>query len=225
MTDIQKIISLYNSRKTIIKLLSSLDYDVSDYKDFSINEIDAMSNNSQLDMLLNKKTPKKNPKNERENETVDIYEKVYVKYYNTDKQKQLTKVILDSTIEDLFRIEKILTNDDTLIIIMDDEPNDSNISRMNYLYDHDGKFVVMHNIKRLQYDITEHSLVPKMTILTDDETKLLMKEKNLTTLSQLPEISRFDPHALALCVRPQQVCKIERSSATALKCIYYRVCV
>ena len=134
MTDIQKIISLYNSRKTIIKLLSSLDYDVSDYKDFSINEIDAMSNNSQLDMLLNKKTPKKNPNNERENETIDIYEKVYVKYYNTDKQKQLTKVILDSTIEDLFRIEKILTNDDTLIIIMDDEPNDSNISRMNYLY-------------------------------------------------------------------------------------------
>ena len=208
MTDIQKIISLYNSRKTIIKLLSSLDYNVEDYKDFSINEIDAMSNNNQLDMFFSK----------------DV-RKVYVKYYNTDKQKQLTKVILDSTIEDLFRIEKILTNDDTLIIIMDDEPNDSNISRMNYLYDHDGKFVVMHNIKRLQYDITEHSLVPKMTILTIEETASLMKEKNLTTLSQLPEISRFDPHALALCVRPNQVCKIERSSATALKCIYYRVCV
>ena len=208
MTDIQKIISLYNSRKTIIKLLSSLDYNVEDYKDFSINEIDAMSNNNQLDMFFSK----------------DV-RKVYVKYYNTDKQKQVTKAILDSTIDDLFRIEKILTNDDTLIIIMDDEPNDSNISRMNYLYDHDCKFVVMHNIKRLQYDITEHSLVPKMTILTIEETASLMKEKNLTTLSQLPEISRFDPHALALCVRPNQVCKIERSSATALKCIYYRVCV
>ena len=156
---------------------------------------------------------------------VEKVEKVYVKYYNIVGHKQITKNVIDATIDDLFSIEKILTNDDTLIIIMDDEPNDSNIARMNYLYDHDGKFVVMHNIKRLQYDITEHSLVPKMTILTDDETKLLMKEKNLTTLSQLPEISRFDPHALALCVRPQQVCKIERSSATALKCIYYRVCV
>lgn len=213
MTDIQKIISLYNSRKTIIKLLSSLDYNVDDYKDFSINEIDAMSNNSQLDMLLCKKM-------------IGVEEKkVYVKYYNIVGHKQITKNVIDATIDDLFRIEEILTNDDTLIIIMDDEPNDSNIARMNYLYDHDGKFVVMHNIKRLQYDITEHSLVPKMTILTDDETALLMKEKNLTTLSQLPEISRFDPHALALCVRPKQVCKIERSSATALKCIYYRVCV
>lgn len=214
MTDIQKIISLYNSRKTIIKLLSSLDYNVDDYKDFSINEIDAMSNNSQLDMLLCKKMI-----------GVEKEKKVYVKYYNIVGHKQITKNVIDATIDDLFSIEKILTNDDTLIIIMDDEPNDSNIARMNYLYDHDGKFVVMHNIKRLQYDITEHSLVPKMTILTVDETELLMKEKNLTTLSQLPEISRFDPHALALCVRPQQVCKIERSSATALKCIYYRVCV
>jgi DNA-directed RNA polymerase subunit H (RpoH/RPB5) len=214
MTDIQKIISLYNSRKTIIKLLSSLDYNVDDYKDFSINEIDAMSNNSQLDMLLCKKMI-----------GVEKEKKVYVKYYNIVGHKQITKNVIDATIDDLFRIEKILTNDDTLIIIMDDEPNDSNIARMNYLYDHDKKFVVMHNIKRLQYDITEHSLVPKMTILTNEETALLMKEKNLTTLSQLPEISRFDPHALALCVRPKQVCKIERSSATALKCIYYRVCV
>ncbi len=208
MTDIQKIISLYNSRKTIIKLLSSLDYDVSDYKDFSINEIDAMSNNLQLDMLLNKKDTRK----------------VYVKYH-LDKQKQISKGILDDTIEDLFKIEKILTKEDVLIIVMDDEPNESNISRMNYLYDHDGIFVVIHNIKRLQYNLTEHSLVPKMTILTIEETASLMKEKNITSLSQLPEISRYDPHALALCVRPKQVCKIERSSATALKCIYYRVCV
>jgi DNA-directed RNA polymerase subunit H (RpoH/RPB5) len=184
-----------------------LDYDVSDYKDFSINEIDAMSNNFQLDMLLNNENGRK----------------VYVKYYS--EKKQITKVALDTTIEDLFTIEKILTKDDVLIIIMDDEPNDSNISRMNYLYDHDGIFVVIHNIKRLQYDLTEHSLVPKMTILTIEETASLMQEKNITSLSQFPEISRYDPHALALCVRPKQVCKIERSSATALKCIYYRVCV
>lgn len=211
MTDIQKIICLYNSRKTITKLLSSLDYDVSDYKDFSINEIDAMSRNEQLDMLINKNGFKDR--------------KVYVKYYVPDKQRQITRIIFDATIDDLFNIDKILTKDDILIIIMDDEPNDSNIARMNYLYDHDGIFVVMHNIKRLQYDLTEHSLVPKMTILSIDERDKLFQEKNITSLHQIPEISRFDPHALALCVRPNQVCKIERSSATALKCIYYRVCV
>ena len=211
MSDIQKIICLYKSRKTIIKLLLSLDYEVQDYIDFSINEIDAMNKNDQLDMLVTQKmSPNK---------------KVYVKYHLPEKQKQISKTVLDDTIDDLFRTEKVLTADDSLIIIMDDEPNDSNISRMNYLYDHEGYFVVMHNIKRLQYNITEHSLVPKMSILSSDEIVTLMKEKNLANLSQIPEISRFDPHALALCVRPNQVCRIERTSATALKCVYYRVCV
>ena len=211
MSDIQKIICLYNSRKTIINLLSQLNYETNDYCDFSINEIDAMNKNDQLDMLITHK--------------MDSTKKVYVKFHLPEKQKQMSKVVLDDTIDDLFRIENTLTKSDTLIIVMDDEPNDSNISRMNYLYDHDGIFVVMHNIKRLQYNITEHSLVPKMTVLSIDETAILMKNKNIISLSQLPEISRYDPHALALCVRPNQVCVIERSSATALKCLYYRVCV
>jgi DNA-directed RNA polymerase subunit H (RpoH/RPB5) len=108
---------------------------------------------------------------------------------------------------------------------MDDEPNDANIIRMNYLYDHLGYFIVIHNIKRLQFNISNHQLVPKMTILSQEETDFLMKEKKITDLSQLPEISRYDPQALSLCLRPKQVCKIERDSVTALKCNYYRVCV
>ena len=211
MSDIQKIISLFKSRNTIIQLLSSLEYDVQDYESFSINEIDAMSKNEQLDMLM---THKKN-----------TARKIYVKYHLPEKQKLISRTILDDTIEDLFRTDNVLSRDDILIIIMDDEPNDSNIARMNYLYDHDGYFVVMHNIKRLQFNITEHSMVPKMTILTEEEQTLLMTEKHLNNLSQIPEISRYDPHALALCVRPNQVCKIERDSVTALKSIYYRVCV
>ena len=175
MSDIQKIICLYKSRKTIIKLLLSLDYEVQDYIDFSINEIDAMNKNDQLDMLVTHK--------------ISPDKKVHVKYHLPEKQKQISKTVLNDTIDDLFRTEKTLTTDDSLIIIMDDEPNDSNISRMNYLYDHDGYFVVMHNIKRLQYNITEHSLVPKMTILSSEEVMTLMKEKNLANLSQIQEIS------------------------------------
>lgn len=210
MSEIQKIISLYNSRKTIIKLLETLNYLVDDYIEFSINEIDAMNKNGQLDMLI----LQKNSDN-----------KVYIKFHLPEKQKQISKTVLDDTIDDLFRTDKTLTKNDTLIIIMDDEPNDSNISRMNYLYEREGIFVVMHNIKRLQYNITEHSLVPQMTILSEEEKNSLMKRVNILSLSQIPEISRYDPHALALCVRPNQVCMIKRSSATALTCLYYRVCV
>ena len=210
MTDTRKIISLHTARKTIIELLSNLDYIVSDYKGFSINEVDAMSRNNQLDMLVSHSTMQK---------------KVYVKYHLPEKQKQISKSALDDIIDDLFHSENILTKDDTLIIIMDEEPNDSNISKMNYLYDHEGCFIVMHNIKRLQFNISNHQSVPKMTILNEKETELLMISKKINDLSQLPEISRYDPQALSLCMRPNQICKIERDSVTALKCIYYRVCV
>jgi DNA-directed RNA polymerase subunit H (RpoH/RPB5) len=192
--------------------LEEQDYNVDDYLGFSINEVDAMLANSQLDMLITHKTNGK---------------KVYVKYYFTTKQttRQIKPQTLDDIIEDLYTIEEILTKNDTLIIIIDDEPNDTILNKMRYLYDHDGIFVVIHNIKRLQYNILNHVLVPAMTILGDVENAEMMKKYNLKDKSQIPEISRFDPQALAICLRPGQICKIDRESVTALNYKYYRVCV
>jgi DNA-directed RNA polymerase subunit H (RpoH/RPB5) len=207
-----RIISIYKSRNTILELLELQDYNVEDYLGFSINEIDAMLLNSQLDMLITHKTS-------------DL--KVYVKYYFTNKQttRQIKPQVLDDIIEDLYSIEEILGKKDTLIIIIDDEPNDTILARLRYLYDHDGIFVVIHNIQRIQFNILNHSLVPKISILSDPETEELKKKYNLTNGSQLPEISRFDPQALVIGLRPGQICKIERDSVTALAYDYYRVCV
>jgi DNA-directed RNA polymerase subunit H (RpoH/RPB5) len=132
---------------------------------------------------------------------------------------------LDDIIEDLFTIENVLTKDDTLIVIIEDEPNDTIIAKLKYLYDHDGIFVVIHNIKRLQFNILEHALVPNCVILEEDQIKELKENFNINNLKQLPEISRFDPQALAICLRPGQICKFERSSATALRYNYYRICI
>lgn len=209
-TMMSKITILYNSRKTMMDLLINLNYDVSGYNVFSINEIDTMNQTDQLDMLVHHKTDTK---------------KAYIKYYLPEKQKQISRLVVDEIIDDLFHVENILTKQDTLIIIMDEEPNESNINKMNFLYEHDGCFIVMHNIKRLQYNILNHQLVPKMTIMKEDEVIQLMLDKKIQHLNQLPEISRYDPHALVMCLRPNEVCKIERNSVTALNCIYYRVCV
>jgi len=167
-----------------------------------------MFSNSQLDMLI------KHSDSER---------KVYIKYYLT--AKQIRPQNLDDIIEDLFVIENVLTKDDTLIIITEDEPNDTIVTKMKYLYDHDGIFVVIHNIRRLQYNILNHKLVPSCTILKDEDIVKLKNEYNISNLMQLPEISRFDPQALALCVRPGNVCEFRRSSATAMFYNYYRICV
>ena len=56
-TSSNRILSIYNSRKNILEILESRGYEVDDYNLFSINEIDAMYKNNQLDMLLtNNKT-------------------------------------------------------------------------------------------------------------------------------------------------------------------------
>jgi DNA-directed RNA polymerase subunit H (RpoH/RPB5) len=204
-----RILSIYKSRGTILEILSdNLGYDTKEYEGFSINEIDAMYSNAQLDMLL---------------KHTDSNRKIYIKYYLT--AKQIRPQNLDDIIEDLFIIENVLTKDDTLVIITEDEPNDTITTKMKYLYDHDGIFVVIHNIRRLQYNILNHKLVPECTILQDKEIEDLKKKHNITNPMQLPEISRFDPQALAMCLRPGNICEFKRSSATAMFYNYYRICV
>lgn len=209
MTSHKKILQIYNARKNILDILEIYqEYDVSKYSNFSINEIDAMFKNNQLDMLVNHTIEDK---------------KTYIKF--AINSKQMRPQNLDDIIEDLFLSENILTLKDNLIIITEEEPNETILTKMRYLYDHDGIYVVIHNIKRLQFNILKHSLVPAMGILTEKETAELMKTKFLKDLTQLPEIGRFDPQVLALCVRPGQVCKIVRDSVTAMKTVYYRLCV
>jgi DNA-directed RNA polymerase subunit H (RpoH/RPB5) len=210
-TNSTRIISIYKSRSIILEQLESRGYSVKDYMRFSINEVDAMFTNSQLDMLIS-----------HENGS-----KVYIKYYFTVKQttKQIRPQTLDDIIQDLYEIDEVLTKNDTLIIIIDDEPNDTILAKLRYLYDHDGIFVIVHNIKRLQSNILTHQLVPYMTVLTEEEKTALMSNLNIQDGSQLPEISRFDPQALAVGVRPGQVCRIQRNSMTAMTYDYYRICV
>jgi DNA-directed RNA polymerase I, II, and III subunit RPABC1 len=210
-TNSNRIISIYKARTVILEQLESRGYQVKDYMRFSINEVDAMFTNSQLDMLI-----------VHENGS-----KAYIKFYFTLKQttKQIRPQTLDDIIQDLYEIDDVLTKNDTLIIIIDDEPNDTILAKLKYLYDHDGIFVIIHNIKRLQTNILTHQLVPFMTILSEEEKEQLMKDLNIQDGSQFPEISRFDPQALAVGVRPGQVCSIQRNSVTAMTYNYYRICV
>ena len=203
-----RILKLFKSRNTLIDQLEELEYDTSEHMDFSINEIDAMNNNTQLDFTL------KHTKDER---------KIHIKYYLTSKQ--INRANLDNIIEDVYHIDNTLTKNDTLVLIIEDEPNETTINKIKYLYNRDGIFVVIHNINRLQYNILNHTLVPKCTILGNSEIEELKQKYNIMDTKQLPEISRFDPQALAKCMRPGQVCKLERESSTALFYDYYRICV
>jgi DNA-directed RNA polymerase subunit H (RpoH/RPB5) len=203
-----RILSIYNSRRNLLEILESIGFNTSESDMFSINEVDAMYKNNQLDMLLTKN---------------DTDSKVYIKYYLN--ARQIKKQDLDDIIEDLYIIDSVLKKEDTIIIITEDEPNDTIVAKIKYLHDHDNIFVVIHNIKRLQFNILEHTLVPKCRVLTTDEVDKMKRKFNLQSTNQLPEVSRFDPQSLAICLRPGEVCKYDRKSVTAISTEYYRICV
>jgi len=202
-----RILSIYKSRNTIIEQLKNIKYDVSDYEEFSINEIDAMNSNDQLDMLVSR----------------DDGRKVYIKYWLNIKQ--IRKDNLDQLIEDLYEIETMLEKKDTLVIITNEEPNDTIMQKVKYVYDHSGIFIVLHYMKRLQFNILNHTLVPPAVIMSEQDVADLKIRYNMKSLNDLPEISRFDPQALAMCLRPGEVIKIDRKSDTALEYNYYRLCI
>jgi DNA-directed RNA polymerase subunit H (RpoH/RPB5) len=96
---------------------------------------------------------------------------------------------------------------------------------LKQFWEQDGIFIVIQWIKRLQFNILEHSLVPEHRVLNEDELTVVKNRYTVLENSQFPEISRFDPVAQVIGIRPGQVCEIIRPSKTAIRSYYYRVCV
>jgi DNA-directed RNA polymerase subunit H (RpoH/RPB5) len=207
------ISSIYKSRKTILDLMEKQNYNTDDYSNFSINEVNSMTINNQLDMLLEKKEA--NSQTGRKN-------KIYIKYYLV---KTLRPNNLQDMIDDLFNLEETLTKEDTLYIIIKDEANETLMNELKLIWERDGILIIIESIKQLQFNILNHSFVPQHIIMSQEEVNEVMKYYNILDLSQFPDISRFDPVARAICLRPGQVCRILRPSKTAITTTYYRVCI
>ena len=201
-----QIIEIYNSRKTIIDLLEAQKYDVSQYKDFGINEVNTLIQTKQMDMLLKKTTTDKS---------------VYVKYHLA---KSLRPVNIYEYIEDLFTLEEVLQKKDDLIVIMKDEPNDTIKKTLTDIWEKDGIFIIVINIKRLQYNILKHQLVPEHIVLSQEEAVAIKQKYNIHDDSQIPDISRFSPVSQVIGIRPGELCRIYRPSKTAIKAEFYRIC-
>ena len=86
-------------------------------------------------------------------------------------------------------------------------------------------YIVIFSLKRLQCNILEHSLVPKFKKLDAIEMNDMKEKYNITNNSHIPEISRFDPVALAIGLMPGEICHIERPSKTSIYSDYYRYCI
>ncbi len=207
------ISTVFTSRNIILDLMGKQGYNIEDYANFSISEVNSMKQNNQLDMLLEKK--EEDPVTKRKN-------KIYVRYY---LGKTIRPANLQEMIDDLFNLEEILKKEDTLFIIIKDEINETLTNELKHIWETDGIFIVIENIKRLQFNILDHELVPEHTIVPESEVVNIMKKYNITDKIQFPDISRFDPVSRAIGLRPGQLCHIVRPSKTAIKANYYRLCV
>lgn len=203
---------IYNSRTNLLKYLEYQGYNIEEYNMFSINEIYAMFQNKQLDMLVERKT---NP------ETGLPGKKTYIKYHLA---KTLRPTVIYDYLEDLFNLEQVLTKNDDLIIVAKDEPNDTIVKELRQIWATEGQFITIWHIKHVQFNILEHSLVPKHRVLTKTQDDEIRKRYNVSSNSELPDISRFDPVAMAIGIRPGQICEILRPSKTSITSKFYRIC-
>jgi len=202
-------IKLLKSRGIILSMLQRRGYDTTEYNNYSINEIRVMRNNDNLDMLLKKSGTT-----------------CYVMYYIGEKHKKFKSNDLKKAVIEYFESE-VLGENDELIIIMDDKlllsKKYSNFTGKLENYYAQGYFIQLFNISSLLYDVTKHSLVPEHIILSNTEKEALLKHFNIVE-EKLPRISRFDPVAKFIGLRPGDVCKIKRSSYTSGEIDYYRLC-
>jgi DNA-directed RNA polymerase subunit H (RpoH/RPB5) len=200
------ISQIYQSRKIVLELMDKQGFDVTGYANFSVSEINAMKQNNQLDMLLESSNGNK----------------VYIRYYLA---KAIRPTNIHEMIDDLFVLTETLKKSDTLYIIIKDNVNDTLINELKHIWERDGIFIVIESIKCLQFNILNHVLVPEHKVMKDSDVNDIMIRYNITDKIQFPDISRFDPVARAIGLRPGQVCNIIRPSKTAIKTNYYRICV
>jgi DNA-directed RNA polymerase subunit H len=207
---------IYKSRIVLIDLMKKQDYNTTDYEGFSVNEVNTMKTNNQLDMILSK-----TKEDSDEKKTDDNDRKIYIKYYLA---KALRPANLQEMIDDLYSVEEVLTKNDTLLIVVKDEVNETLTNAIKHIWESEKIYIILIPIKRLQFNILDHVLVPKHRVLNEAEKIHIKTKYNIINDNQFPELSRFDPVAQAIGIRPGEVCEIIRPSKTAISAPYYRIC-
>jgi DNA-directed RNA polymerase subunit H (RpoH/RPB5) len=208
---------IYKSRMTIIELMKRQNYNVADYEGFSVNEVNTMNTNNQLDMILQKNSTKEQTQNDSEETQM-----IYIRYY---LDKSLRPAYLQEMIDHLFMVEEVLKKTDTLFIVVNDEVNETLRNALKHIWESEKIFIIIVPLKRLQFNILEHVLVPPHRVLSESEKIAIKNRYNVMKDYEFPELSRFDPVAQAIGIRPGQVCEIMRPSKTAISAPYYRICI
>jgi len=206
---------LYKSRNNLISYLKNMGFNCEEVEDFSMEEVDAMQKYEQLNFKVS------NPLNEQ----------CFVKYMTEDTTTKKTssnlikKINISGIVSEVFLDEEVIKKTDTLVIITNEYSQESIHKSLKNIWEMEGYYVVIFDLKQLQLNILKHNYVPKHVKLTQKEKSELYEKINIQSDSQLPEISRFDPVAKIIFLRPDNVCKITRFDKISYTNEYFRICV
>ena len=201
---------IYKSFLNALKLLDHQGFSIDSEKDISLTELQNRIETNNINFLV-------------EN---DQGEKCYVMYH-INKQLRPTHIL--EYIEDIYQFRELISETDQLIIITKDKFNYTNISGLSDTIEKSinelNYYVNVFPISTLQFCILDHTLVPKHTKLNNDEVTKMMEKYKITNTSNIPTISKYDPVAKAIGLRPGEICEIIRPSKTVVESIYYRICI
>lgn len=199
---------LYTARKVLVEILEKQGFNVQDAKNFSHHDIHIMAKNSQLDLFLT------NPENNQ---------KVYVKYYIL---KELRPQNIHDIIDEIFILEELLKKEgDQLLVITKTSMNDTMKFELEKIWSNNRLYLNIMSLHELQFNVLKHAMVPNHIKLNDTEKQEFLEKYHIFKEDRIPEISRFDPVAKAIGLKPGEVCKIIRPSRTSIEGVYYRICV
>lgn len=201
---------VYKARTTLLQQFGDQGFVISNLVEsnlvgFTVAEVALMLKHSQLDFTVSKPDG----------------ETTYVKFHI---EKALRPPVLLELVDELFNVTERMKKTDTLYIVTNADPNETLVRTMSNIWQKSGIFVCINSLQRLQFNALGHSLVPKHIKLTTEEADAIKQKYSIKRDSQLPQISRFDPIAIILGLRPGQMCHIQRPSRTAIIADSYRIC-
>lgn len=197
---------IYKSREILISQLKSAGYNTSSVENITTDELRYMNMYNDLDF---------NVANDDRN--------ALVKYFLNTSIK--TKNIQEITSE-LFNPDNTFIADKCVIVlIVSTEPNTTLLDLVKQIFAEEKIHIIIYNLKRLQFNVLDHVMVPNHEIITSDEKASFLENFNISDEGNIPTISRFDPVAQAIFMRPGEICKITRASVNSIIGYYYRLCI
>lgn len=183
---------LYKVRNTIIEMLNDRGYEY--YNDLDFND---------FSLLV-----------ESDNININVNDEVYVHFYNEHKKfgkKEFQNIVS--------KLQSDYGNDLNILIILK-EPENSLLK--NEMMKPEYKNVEIFLQKRLTFNITKHSLVPKHVLLSEEEIKDIESKYN-TARNMFPKMFASDPIAKYYAAKPGNMFKILRKSHSVGTTPGYRI--